>query len=112
MLKESLKAKKLILERRLSLYAMGVANSTPSPSVSALKPMARERKGLISCGIVAAGGLGMGRTYSLGVVGSIGSEGAIGAAASLEEAADFAKLFGCNPVAEDRSRAEGSLSAG
>ena len=94
------------------LYAIGVANSTPNPSVSALKPTARERKGLISCGIVAAGGLGMGRTYSLGVVGSIEGEGVIGAAAGLEEAADFAKLFGCNPVAEERSSVEALSSAG
>ena len=103
-----------MLERRLILYAIGVANSTPNPSVSALKPTARERKGLISCGIVAAGGLGIGRTYSL--AGSIEGAGAIGASfaagAGVEEAADFAKLFGCNPVAEERSSVEALSSAG
>src|ERR1700753_594592 len=75
--------------------------------------MASERNGLTSCGIVAARGLGMGRTYSVGAGGSIAGVGATGTSAGLvSEAADFAKLFDCNPVTEERSRVEGPLSAG
>lgn len=69
----------------------------------------------MSIGMVAAGGLGIGRTYSLGLVGSIEGKGAIGASfAGLgrAEAADFAKLFDCKPVAEERSSVETLSSAG
>src|SRR5271156_2685628 len=110
MLKGASKARKFMLERRLILYVIGVASSTPNPNVSALNPIAIEWNGLTSTGIVGARWVGIGRTYSLVLDGSPG-EGAGAIARSLfagsaglswgEAAVDFA-----NPGVEERFRGD------
>src|SRR5580692_256682 len=71
MLKGSLNAKKLKPERRLMRPASGVANSTPVPSVLALKPTAQERNGLSSGAIVGARWRGTVRTYASSTGGAV-----------------------------------------
>jgi hypothetical protein len=88
------------VERRLILYARGVANSIPNPSVSAVKPIARVWNGLTSSGMVAARGGATTRTYPLPPEPSAGAGGE-----SL--AANNAGLDGC---AAERSRGGELLS--